>query len=194
MNVRQTLLNDAEDSEFRVVGQSREIRRDFQVNLDVAAFRKPVHVPAHSGNQTGDFKQGRMKKMRQGSNFIGSLLYQCRILLHSSGSEAIQLMGLRLYDSNIHTKGSHNLAYAVVQFASQAPALVILHFEQAGREVPQAFICSLKFRGPFPHSNFQMIAGLAERAQQLTLLIDVSVCAEPAGDFALRISKRTDSG
>ena len=46
MDIGQTLLNDAEDGEFRVVLQAAKVARDFQIDSNLAALGKAIHVPA----------------------------------------------------------------------------------------------------------------------------------------------------
>ena len=80
MDIGQTFLNDAENGEFYVVWQPGEIIRDFQIDVDLAALRKSIHVPAQRRDQTGDFEKGRVKKMGEGTYLAGGLLYQLGIL------------------------------------------------------------------------------------------------------------------
>ena len=57
MNVGQTLLNNAENGQFGVIWQPSKIGRDFQIDFNLAAFRKAVYVPAKSRGQTSDLEQ-----------------------------------------------------------------------------------------------------------------------------------------
>src|ERR1700691_2286093 len=100
--------------------------------------------------------------MREGTNLTGGLLYQLGVLQNGSGSERIEFMALRLDDANVHAESRQDLAYAVVQFASQSPAFIILHFQKPRRKITQAFISRFKLGGSFLDPFFKMVMGLAQ--------------------------------
>ena len=80
MDVRQALLNDPEDGKLGVTWKTIKVWRDFQLYLDLAALRKAIHVPSERGGQTSDFQKGRVKKMREGTNFAGNLIHKLSVL------------------------------------------------------------------------------------------------------------------
>src|ERR1700733_10782758 len=79
VDIGQTFLNDSKKRELSVLGQPYKIRRDFQIHLDVAAFRESVHVPLKRRRQTCNLKKRRMKKIRNSANLPGSLFQQASI-------------------------------------------------------------------------------------------------------------------
>src|ERR1700678_1439011 len=114
MNIREALLDHTENRNFHVVGQPAKRFRDMQLNFDLAAFRESVHVPAKRGRKTSGIKKRRMQQMRNGANFPADLLAHCSILGDSSGSRRIEIVGLSLYDCNVHAKSGEQLPDAVV--------------------------------------------------------------------------------
>jgi len=46
MNIGETFLYDSEDGQFGVIREAVKIIRNFQVDFNLAAFRKTVHIPA----------------------------------------------------------------------------------------------------------------------------------------------------
>src|ERR1700676_5162296 len=102
-------------------------------------------------------------------------------------------MGLRLHHRDVHAERCQYLAYAVVQFASQALAFLILHFQQTSGKVAQTLVRGRKFDGSFLNSLFKMVTSFSQRPEQLTLLINIRVGSKPADDVAGKIVKRADS-
>ena len=69
--------------------------------------------------------------MRDGANLAGNLFHQIGIFGNRSRRLGIELLGLRLHDADVHADRGQQLADAIVQFAGDALALLILHVLKA---------------------------------------------------------------
>ena len=104
MDVGQTFLNDPKDGDFHFVWQPAEIAGDFQIHLNIAAFREAIHIPAKGRGKAGDIEEWWMKQMRNRANLARNLFDQVSILRNGSGSERIELMGLSLNYGDVHAE------------------------------------------------------------------------------------------
>jgi hypothetical protein len=74
-----------------------------------------------------------------------------------------------LHHADVHLYGCDQLSHAVVQFACESPALLILHSEQLGRELMQTLVGGIKFSRSFLNPLFKFLTCFVERLPYLTL-------------------------
>ena len=105
VNVGQALLHDAENCGFHVRGEAAQVLGYFELNFDLAAFRKSLDVPVQSRAQADFVQQRRMQQVRNGADFSADLLHQFRVLRDRSGSRFVELVNLPAYYPNVHADG-----------------------------------------------------------------------------------------
>src|ERR1700688_35228 len=140
VNVRQTFLNDTEDSDFHFRRQAAEIVRNYQIDINLAALRETIHVPAQSRSKTRQVEKRGVKEMGNGANLTGNLLHQHGIIRNRACRPGIEQMRLRLHDAYVHADRSQQLPDAVMQLASNALAFFVLHILQARGEFHLLFL------------------------------------------------------
>ena len=74
MHICECFLQDAEDSSFQISGEPLQRLRKFQINLDIAALHKAVHIPVNRQQQSGFIEHGRMQEIGHGPDFIDGLI------------------------------------------------------------------------------------------------------------------------
>ena len=80
------------------------------------------------------------------------------LLAKRSASFGILRRQLLLDSGKLQLQGGERLPGAIVQVARNAAALVILHAQQTGRELPQVLVALLELTGSFAHAEFQLRA------------------------------------
>src|SRR5262249_47450156 len=149
--------------DFHVRWQPAQVGRTLDHGFDLAAFRKLIDVPAKSGDKADFIQQGGMKKVGNCSNLTPDLSDQFRDVTNQFGSLVVQPVGLLLQPTNVHTDRGYELAYAVMQFASQPSPLFIPHLQQPGRQLTQALIGFTQVRSSLLYSPFEFLTRLAKR-------------------------------
>lgn len=76
MNIRETFLHQPENGNFHLVGHARELRRNLEANVDLAALREAIHVPANGRGKAGRIEQRWVQQVGNGSNLLADLLDQ----------------------------------------------------------------------------------------------------------------------
>src|SRR3954451_19840552 len=135
VDIGQGFLNGAENGNLYVLRHSWEIIQDLQCSLDIAALGKAIHKPLKCGRKPDFIEQRRMQKMRDGANFIADLIHDISVFAQAASTLRAELVSFARQIGNVHGECSQKLADAVVQFASQAPALLILNSEKAASQL-----------------------------------------------------------
>ncbi len=63
VNICETLLHDPKDCEFHLIRQPLEVRRDFQLYVDLTALGEAADIPAERVFETCFVQQGRMQQV-----------------------------------------------------------------------------------------------------------------------------------
>lgn len=71
VNVGEAFLHHAENRGFRFPWQTPEIFREIQVDLDLAAQREAIHIPAQGGGEPRFVEQRWMQQVRNRAHFGG---------------------------------------------------------------------------------------------------------------------------
>jgi hypothetical protein len=109
------------------------------MDFEIAALAQAVNVPTKGGAETGLVEQRRMQQVRSGANFLDELLDKFAGLFG-------QLRGLGRMAADdfeqaadVHGEHGESLSGAVMQFASDVAAFVVLGGQQAPGEFAEAF-------------------------------------------------------
>src|SRR5260370_41110733 len=81
--------------------------------------------------------------MRNGAHLRSQFVYQAETILDRLDRMRTHCAGFVCQGSQVHTQGSKDLTGAVVELASNAPSLFILHLQQPTGKITEAFFGSL---------------------------------------------------
>ena len=70
MNVGQTLLHDAEYHQLHFAGESAEVFRNFQRDIQLAALVQALNVPKQRSGKPGLVQQRRVQQIRSRADFL----------------------------------------------------------------------------------------------------------------------------
>ncbi len=74
LNVGETFLDDAEESDFEGLRETLEIGASDELRVDAAALTEALDVFLESGEKAKIVEQGRMEEIGKGADFTGHLL------------------------------------------------------------------------------------------------------------------------
>jgi hypothetical protein len=133
VNVGQTLLQHAKKSQLEILGKPSQIVGHIQLDVDAAALRKTLNIPAGGGREADFIQKWGMQEVRDGSRLSNGLIEKL-----NCGQKFGSWLGAGKY-FQIHFDARQILAQAVMQFAGKLAALLILHLQQARGEMTQRF-------------------------------------------------------
>ncbi len=145
LDVGETLLNDAEEGDLHGLGKAFEGSEGKQLGFNAAALAEAVDVFLESGEQAEVIEKRGMEEIRKSTDFAGHLLGEVASFFEGAGG-GLFLGGERLANlGEAEVDGEDGLREAVVEFATNAAAFVILKLEQAVGKVVDGALGVLHF-------------------------------------------------
>ena len=100
------------------------------MDVDLAAFGKPVDIPGKRRFQAHFIEKRWMEQMRHGANFLQGLLDQATAFVQRSEGGRTELGLLGVYVRQIDAQCGEQLPHTIVQFTGNASSFFILRLEQ----------------------------------------------------------------
>lgn len=126
LNVGETLLNDAEESDFERLREAVELGVGEKVGLDAAALGEALGVFLEGGNQAEIIEKRGVEEIGEGADLAGHLLGEGAGFFKGVGGNLI-VGRERLADlGEAEIDGEYGLREAIVEFAAEAAALFVL--------------------------------------------------------------------
>jgi len=130
LDVGETFLNDAEERDFHGLGKAFEGSEGKQLSFNAAALAEAVDVFLEGGEQAKVVEKRGMEEIRKSTDFAGHLLGEVASFFEGAGG-GLFLGGERLANlGEAEVDGQDGLCEAVVEFAANAAAFVILKLEE----------------------------------------------------------------
>src|ERR1700721_1282871 len=134
MYVRQTFLHQAKDHQFHIVRQSPKVLRNIDANVQAAAFKKSLQIPADGRMESVLIQKRRMQQVRGRANLAVQLLNDVLDLFHFDRNFGGTAPGFLNDLSETHAQYGQCLTGAVVQLArNMAPFFVLGSQESPGQ-------------------------------------------------------------
>ena len=123
MHVRQSFLHDAEQRRLSTAGQTMNVFGEAKVSSDAASFAKTFDIPFGRGSKSGFVEQWRVQEMRKRSSVGDGAIHQL-LCVAQMGAVGGEFLGEHV---EADFGGGQVLSEAVVKFAGDAAAFLVLH-------------------------------------------------------------------
>jgi len=134
LNVGETFLNDAEESDFERLRETLEINLSNELRVNATAFAETVDVFLEGGDEAEVVEKRGMEEVGKSADFAGHLLGEGAGAFERDRRSFLPRREGLANLSETEIDGKDGLREAVVEFAANAAALVILKLEEASGE------------------------------------------------------------
>ena len=147
MNVGEAFLYDTKGGELEFAGKPGKVFGNIEADINAAAFGEAFYIPLERGGQAEIVEQRGMQEIGHGADALRELLCEGEIIFGVAGEFGRNSQGVGDHGLHVHAEGSEELASAVVEFASDAAAFVVLDEHQAAGEIAELLGAMLEFSG-----------------------------------------------
>ena len=133
VDVGETLLQDAKESELHVAVEPAESGGSFKLCFYATALGKAIEIPGDGCFQSHFLEHGRVEEVGNGAHFLDGFAHELRTLFELVCIAVIVTHGCVAKGIEAHFQDGKILAEAIVEIAADLTALFILSTKQVQR-------------------------------------------------------------